>query len=66
MTFFSADTTGGERVAPRATRFFSLVLPTWATGQNVNRGFSVQATPRPRRMRGLRRRGRNGRGGGDR
>ena len=66
MTFFSANTTGGERVAPRATRFFSLGLPTWATGQDVDRGFSVRTSPRSRRMGGLRRRGRSGREDGDR
>jgi hypothetical protein len=58
MTFFSMDTTDGDRAAPRPTRFFSLGLPTWASGPDVDRGFSVRAMPRSRRIRRLRRRGR--------
>ena len=66
MRFFSTDTTGGDRAAPRPTRFFSLGLPTWASGQDVDRGFSVRAMPRSRGIGGLRRRGRSGRRDGDR
>ena len=56
MTFFNAGVTGGQRVAPRATRFFSLGLPTWASGQDLNRGFSVRAMPRSPGIGRLRRR----------
>jgi len=66
MAFFSADKTGGERVGTPGTRFFSLGLPTWAIGQDVDRGLSAHTMVRSRRRARPRRRGGDGRGGGNR